>query len=939
MKKGKLNCLLFVIMGLACAGLGFGFKNESYAAAVSSGGALYFGANTSGTISGIIDGATVSEAGGGVFVGSGANVTLTSTGVIKNCSAGPGAPGGAVYLNGGKFNLSGTIQDCSDGGYGGAAVFMDGGTLNLWSAGKLVEFESSYHSLFRLDGGFANLAEGFTFSGCTGHNYLFYIDGGELSIENMENLVGPFRASEKIYAKSLTSFLYGDQGTIKFPNGGGFTGKITSDYTYPFVVGVWDTPSSSAQYNFVDVPTGKEGYPIAYLDSSSYFNASNWNVEGYDVELGTYDGCSAVLLRSKGYTLSFDLGIEYETHNQVDTYALTGWNTSTRTSEGGDITIDILDEDTLKLNGSATSDRIRLSVCEVFIPTGSIFKAETNAVSGYCSGEFYVNVEWFDSSVDSVNAWYLEGDFSQQMLGYQTHDPSNDPEIRWVTLDLYIVGYSEFDDFVVDLKYVLYSDVNFIADAPVEEMYFGAELPSVSTPGMSYLDNYYGGGYLQFEGYYTGKNGTGQKIYYQDGTPIPSEYNYDSSIVLYGHWERIPIAEIKIYTETLNNMILYTDGYNIGESVWSEEFGEDLHLTKFYTHQNSSGLNCARADEGSFFVQYGVGAETALGCVENREWRQYAITFEDDNGYKSLQYRALGGYSVDFFSCDGEYQLDLILEAHRIPLYFSTGNTGATLSSSYVTAYYMGEIVVTSTSGILKIYTTSGSLITTITPTLSSGYSSGYWKVYNRTTGHTNNYFNYGDSMTITSLDGYTFTYYAVKTASKTVTITYSGSGLNVNGSSYSASSPTYQVTSGSTLTLAMSLPGIDNTNMIVGPDGSYKRHYKWSVTIDGEEVYTRINPSSTDTIDSYSLSVTSNINVTIVREVITLISAIYALPDLEYGEIEQDKELEIISCLYDDKRYWLDKKYLTTVNVVQAEQADLFQLEKYQIGAIETQL
>lgn len=956
MRKGKLYSLLFVLMGLACACLGFGLKNDSYAQATlyGSGGSLYFSSGARGTISGTINGGVSPEAGGGIYIGSGANVTLTSTGVIKNCFAGTGAPGGAVYNNGGTFNLNGTIQDCNDGGYGGSAVFMDGGTLNLGSTGKLVEFESSNHSLFRIDGGFATLAEGFTFEGCTGHHHLFYIDGGELNIQGEGNLVGPFLANERIYVKTLTSFPSGGEGTIKFSNGGGFTGKITSDYANPFVVGVWDTPSSSAQYNFVDVPEGKEGYAIAYLDQSSYFNASNWNVEGYDVELGTYNGSSAVLLKSSGYTINFDLGLEYcSPYNMVDTYFQTGWGGTTRSGFPGDFSIEILDEDTIKLNGNIDGSETWLSICEAFIPYGTTFKASVQHVSGTASGaDASAGFEGYLITASSPEAHEIgmQGSWSSgYFMGTTSGGEANTQSTiyRWAGIKFYDPnGSVTFDDYVIDLEFKLFSDTNIEAEGgrtvELTEIGYGEELPAINVPPKTWMDDTKGYGTIAFQGYYTGKNGTGTCIYDANGNSVPADFPYQNDTILYGYWTYIPIAEVRVYSDTLNLHLCAENPSNMNYTILQEYdiCGYATYLTKFYTHKGSSGANGYGANTGSFYAYFSAGAETTLGCPGQRDWRQWGIAFEDDFGTKEVIYEASEGNAEIYSSERTVIQIDLIATARPVPLYFSNGNSsGGTVNTSTVSATYGSYATVTTSTGTLKIYNSSGSLISTKTPTLASGYTTGYWRVYagTNTTGDYSLLHN-GKTKNLTNTAGYSFKFYPVKTTERTVTITTTMSDLYVNGSIYSSSSPTYTVTNGGTITLQTTLPYVDNSVTIAGPEGAYYRYYMWTVYVDGEEYYSQINKTSGAATDRIMITVTANMEIEVEKKTTLIIGANYALPDIEYGDIEQDKELEIISCLYDDKRYWFDKKYLTTGAMNNTSQEDLFQLEKYEIGSIEVQ-
>lgn len=952
MRKGKLYSLLFVLMGLACACLGFGLKNDSYAQA-GSGGVLYFSSGARGTISGIIDGGVATEGGGGIYIGD-ATVTLTSTGVIKDCFAGTGAPGGAVYVNGGTFNLNGKIQNCSDGGYGGAAVFMDDGALNLGSTGKIVEFENSSHSLFRINGGLATLAEGFTFSGCTGHNHLFYIDGGELDIQNTGNLVGPFLTGEKIYAKSLTSFPSGGEGTIKFSNGGGFTGKITSDYANPFVVGIWEDPSNSAQYNFVDVPEGKEGYPIAYLDSSLYFNVSNWNVEGYDVELGSYAGKSAVLLKSKGYTINFDLGLEYcSPYNMVDTYFQTGWGATTRGGFPGDFSIEILDEDTIKLNGNSDGAEVWLSICEAFIPYGTTFKASVQHVSGTVSGaDANAGFEGYLITASSPEPHNIgmEGSWSSgYFMGTTSNGNTNTQSTmyRWAGIKFYDGnGSVTFDDYVIDLEFKLFSDTNIEEDAgrtvDLTEIGYGEALPDIDAPAQTWMNATEGYGTITFQGYYTGKNGTGTRIYDANGTPVPSESSFQSDTILYGYWTNIPIAEVRVYSDTLDLHLCAEDTDSMGYTILQEYgiCGYTTRLTKFYTHKGSSGSNGNGADEGTFSAYFSAGAETAFGCPGQRDWRQWGIAFEDDYGTKEVICEASEGSAITYTYNRNVIQIDLIATAHPIPLYFSNGNSaGGTISTTSVSATYGSYARVTAETGTLKIYNSSGTLLATKTPTLASGYAYGYWKVYSgaSTTGNFSLLHN-GDTKDLTSTAGYSFKFYPVKNTERTVTITTAMRDLYVNSSIYSSSSPTYTVTNGGTITLQTTLPYIDNSITISSPEGSYYRYYMWTVYVDGEEYYSQINKTGGDVTDRIMITVTANMEIEVEKKTTLIIKANFALPDIEYGDIEQDKELEIISCLYDDKRYWFDKKYLTTGAMNNTSQEDLFQLEKYEIGSIEVQ-
>ena len=198
---------------------------------------------------------------------------------------------------------------------------------------------------------------------------------------------------------------------------------------------------------------------------------------------------------------------------------------------------------------------------------------------------------------------------------------------------------------------------------------------------------------------------------------------------------------------------------------------------------------------------------------------------------------------------------------------------------------------------------------------------------------------HYGGKKDIISLIGYTFVFYPIKNAEKTVDITTSMTDLYVNGSLYSKNSPTYTVASGGTITLSTTLVAIDNTYHIVGPEGAYYNYWQWNIYVNGElyQTYTYRGTSSKNYL--CAITVSGNLEIEVEKKIVTYIVANYNfLPDFEYEDIEQDKELEIISCLYDDKRYWLDKKYLTTGATNHTSQEDLFQLEKYEIGSIEVQ-
>lgn len=96
----------------------------------------------------------ITEPGGAVYMIDPKGVASMTGGAIYSCT---GTTGGAVYMSGGTFDLSGgSVTDCS-GTIGGGAVYMEGGTFNI-SGGTISGCEGATGGAVYLNSGTFNIS-------------------------------------------------------------------------------------------------------------------------------------------------------------------------------------------------------------------------------------------------------------------------------------------------------------------------------------------------------------------------------------------------------------------------------------------------------------------------------------------------------------------------------------------------------------------------------------------------------------------------------------------------------------------------------------------------------------------------------------------------------------------------------------------------------------
>lgn len=192
------------------------YQNQSF---TMSEATLENGTKTSGTVYG-----GSAKAGGNIYIGNTAAVTMSGGTIRDGSSVGDSSGGGNVYMGNGTFTMSGgTISGGYANGTNGGNVYLaGGGTFNLSDAGVIKNGKSALHAENRNNGNGANIALYGTLN----------MTGGSVLQEasNLANVVGD---GKNLYMnnKSATAKLTG--GTI---NGWVFVSDYGTNYVFPTLI-------------------------------------------------------------------------------------------------------------------------------------------------------------------------------------------------------------------------------------------------------------------------------------------------------------------------------------------------------------------------------------------------------------------------------------------------------------------------------------------------------------------------------------------------------------------------------------------------------------------------------------------------------------------------------------------------------------------------------